>query len=367
MPGQDLDLTLPTAGQANWSGPLNTVLQTIIDDIEEQIVASELLLNGDITLSPDGTAYSINGARSIQLANNAAAYSGSANIGRAYRLDNDLYFLDGDGNNIRITANGAVNVTISGAVSFENWAYSSANQQLTGYSDDTTVAKLLIGDVSFRERTAGVTNVVTVSSPDDLAASYDIKWPTAAAAGDDYFLKINNAGDMSHTNQPTFNTISVAGTSTLAAITSTNGISFNGGSVLSFYETGTYTPVMQINGVNTTATYAEQEGTYLAIGPMVWVNIHVRFGTAEAASTDTIRFTLPATMAPVFTNMTDYAGSCGKMTSGSPRATSALIDNALSTTHVYLRHDTEPTPGPTSFTLTTTGLDIALSICYRRA
>ena len=80
-------------------------------------------------------------------------------LGATYRKSKDLYFTDGDGNNVRITANGAVAGTpgsIAGLTSPAAATYSSGDGTFTWEQDTNTPAPMDSGPVTFPLRSSGL-------------------------------------------------------------------------------------------------------------------------------------------------------------------------------------------------------------------
>lgn len=89
-----------------------------------------------------------------------------------------------------------------------------------------------------------------------------------------------------------------AGTSTIPAWSATpsvTSITLSGGSALSAYTTGTFTPALNFGGSTTGITYTLQFGKYWKIGNMVFINITITL-SSKGAQTGTANFTgLPFT------------------------------------------------------------------------
>lgn len=120
--------------------------------------------------------------------------------GSVYRNNDDLYYVDGTGANVRITQGGAV--AVSGAVGFSGLpfgtagaSYNNLNQSFVFQSATNTAANLDCGSVTLREVVASA-NGVTLASPLVLAASYTMYMPSALPIANSY-LELSPAGNVS--------------------------------------------------------------------------------------------------------------------------------------------------------------------------
>lgn len=116
-------------------------------------------------------------------------------INTIYQFGNDLYFVDGVGNDVRLTLSGAVAGTpgsISNLVSPASASYSSVTGTFIWQSDISTPANMDCGSVILREVLASA-NGITLKSPASLAGSYDLTMPAALPVAQK-FATISNAG-----------------------------------------------------------------------------------------------------------------------------------------------------------------------------
>jgi hypothetical protein len=93
----------------------------------------------------------------------------------------DLYYLDGNGNAVRITQSGGVSGSpgsIANLTSPASATYISATPAFVFQSAANTPASIDAGSYVFRDITAN-SNGITVSAPSGLAANYNLTWPTA--------------------------------------------------------------------------------------------------------------------------------------------------------------------------------------------
>lgn len=114
----------------------------------------------------------------------------------------DLYYIDGNGNNVRITQGGSVTGatgTITGLPSgTAGAAYSSIAKTFIFSSATGVPANLDAGSVLLRDLTTP-TNAVTLAAPNSLAASYTLTMPPSLP-GSQQLLQVGTSGNMVASN-----------------------------------------------------------------------------------------------------------------------------------------------------------------------
>lgn len=120
--------------------------------------------------------------------------------GTIYRNNDDLWYVDGSGANVRITQGGAV--AVSGAVGFSGLpfgtagaSYVSGSQKFVFQSATNTAANVDCGSLLIREVAASA-NAVTLSSPAALAANYTMRLPAALPAATS-LVQSDSSGNLS--------------------------------------------------------------------------------------------------------------------------------------------------------------------------
>lgn len=103
----------------------------------------------------------------------------------------DLWYNDGAGNTVQITANGGVNAT-SASIPGESYAFGTFFWKQGAGS--TTPANFDIGSVTIRPTVAATTFGVTLSPPTSISSAYTINLPALPSAP--AFLTIDNSGAM---------------------------------------------------------------------------------------------------------------------------------------------------------------------------
>lgn len=151
-------------------------------------------INSDLTFNVINNAISL---RSIRFAPQNAPIGNANDLGCAYDVNGDLYYNDGNGNQIRITENGAVGGSpgsISNLVSPASAAYNSTTDTFIWQQGANTPANMDSGSVTIRNDTANA-NGVTLQAPNSLSADYGITLPLLPAA--QAFVTLDQAGNMS--------------------------------------------------------------------------------------------------------------------------------------------------------------------------
>lgn len=206
-----MQLPLPAIGPGGEAGPAwATDLNNALGYIDSH--------NHDQTVGPAGHA-------GAALNQNAFAFTGNLDFGgygpknvgtvkftpqgaplassftqTLYTSGSDLYFNDGSGNAVQITASGAVNTgasgTIGGMDGNSSVTYATATKVYTFLQSSTFPSKLATGDILLYEAAAGVTNAVTVKSPASLGAAYTLTMP-AALPGANALMQVASTGVLS--------------------------------------------------------------------------------------------------------------------------------------------------------------------------
>lgn len=194
----NMNLVLPGVGVT--SGPqyatdLNSSL-TIIDQHDHstgsgvQITPSGLNISSDLTMGGND----LTNIRSLRLAIQSAALSASADLGCLYETGVDLYYNDGNGNQIRITQSGGIAGSpgsISNLSSPASASYVSGTTTFVWQSDTTTPANMDGGSFIFRNISAN-SKGLTLNPPAAMAANYSLTLPSLPAS--QKFMTLDNTG-----------------------------------------------------------------------------------------------------------------------------------------------------------------------------
>lgn len=254
-------LTMPIPGVApgpNYAFEQNVAFLTIDGHDHSpgkgvQIHPNGLNINSDLTF----LANNATNLRSVRFTSQASPLALAADIGCLYESAVDLWFNDGNGNQIRLTQSGSIAGTtgsISGLVPPASASYSSGSSTFIFQSNINTPAN--IDGASFILRNLTVNSKgLTLSPPNAMAANYTITLPSLPAALS--FVTIDTSGNMGTMTEtsilqdlvPTGATIPFAGT----GATPVNYLLANGAAV----SRTTYSDLFTVIGT----TYGPGDGT----------------------------------------------------------------------------------------------------------
>lgn len=125
------------------------------------------------------------------------AQGSTPGVGTIYESGNDLYYVDGIGNNVRITQSGAVSGTpgsIANLTAPASASYVSASSTFVWESDTNIAANMDIGSLVMRNLSPNSTFALTLAPPAALSNNYQITLPTLPSSQS--FVTIDNSGNM---------------------------------------------------------------------------------------------------------------------------------------------------------------------------
>lgn len=193
-----MNMPIPAVGidpGPDWATNLNNCL-TIVDSHDHStgsgvpITPSGMNISSDLTFGGNNAI----GLRSVRLNIQGSPLAGAQDLNCLYDSGVDLYFNDGNGNQIRITQSGGVAGTpgsIANLVPPASASYVSANQTFVWQSDANTSANLDAGSVIFRNVTAS-SHGITMSAPIALGSDYTLTLP--ALPSSQKIMTLDNAG-----------------------------------------------------------------------------------------------------------------------------------------------------------------------------
>jgi hypothetical protein len=198
-----MSLILPTVGQEpgpNWALDLNSSL-SLVDQHNHtsgsgvQITPAGMNINVDLPFNGNDAT----GLRSARFDVQGSPLSGGLDIGCIYVSGQDLYYNDTLGNQIQLTASGAVNGTpgsIGNLIAPAAVTYVPANQTFVFQSNQTnaTPAALDGGPVLIRNITAA-SNYIRLQANPVLPGNYSITLPSSLPASQQ-FMTINSLGNV---------------------------------------------------------------------------------------------------------------------------------------------------------------------------
>ena len=189
MPGSDLNITLPVVGTDSWpvwADRVTTALTTIINDIEPQIVTSEILENAD----HDFNGFALTDARWMTFRQGNTTSLPTYGIGFK---NGDLWACDSAGNQVQITSAGVlagVGNGFRGDTAYAKYTASSSLYEFLDSSsayDDVKANDFIVANGGTASATIGFGGTVNTS----------FTLPATAASGVS-ILSIDSSGQVAH-------------------------------------------------------------------------------------------------------------------------------------------------------------------------
>lgn len=250
----NMSLILPTVGQEpgpNWALDLNSSL-SLVDQHNHapgsgvQISPAGMNINTDLPFNGNN-AISL---KSIRFSSQVSPLAGGSDIGCLYVSGANLYYNDTLGNQIQMTAGGAVNGTpgsIGNLVAPAAVNYVPANQTFVFQSNQTnnTPGTLDIGNVLIRNMVAGG-NYIQIQPNAVLPANYSLTLPSGLPASTSVLL-LDNVGN-----------IATSGTATALSVTTLNSTNVNASNNVSIKND---TGLLQFKNTLDTVQFASLTGT----------------------------------------------------------------------------------------------------------
>lgn len=218
----------------DWGSNINSSL-TILDSHTHspgsgvQITPSGININTDLSYNSSNNAINL---RSVRFTPQGSALSGAADLGCVYESGVDLYYNDGNGNQIRITQSGSVagaSGTITGLPSgTASASFSAITGTFTFQQATATGANLDIGSLIIRYPGSYPTpsgNAIVLAAPSSLSGTYQLTLPSLPSQTN--VMSLTSAGIISSiTYDQVGQGMTSAGANAVAA--STNNPSFGG-------------------------------------------------------------------------------------------------------------------------------------------
>ena len=193
-------MSLPIPGVGTEAGPnyaqdVNDSL-TLLDSHNHtlgqgtQIPTAGLNINADLTFNQFG----ITNSKHVSF---TAQSSALTSVGTIYELNADLYFVDGNGNNVRITQSGAVAAApgnITGLIAPASFTYVPSSSTFVAQSDVAVAANLDAGSLLMRNLSPNSTYALTLQPP-TLTVDYSITLPVLPAS--QKIMTLDASGTMS--------------------------------------------------------------------------------------------------------------------------------------------------------------------------
>lgn len=199
--------------------------------------------------------------RTVRYASQTAALAEPADLGCLYVVDEDLYFNDGAGNNVRITQGGTVTGstgTITGLPSGTASASYSAGtftfEGATSTPATMAVGPLVVGAVEVSP------NKVTITPPAALAASYTVTLPAALPSAT-YPLAISSTGTVTASGTVLLADGSATTPSSSFAADTNTGVFRSASDTLAFSAGGSSRVTISTTAITPTIPILQADGT----------------------------------------------------------------------------------------------------------
>lgn len=200
-PSSNMNLPIPQVGVEpgpDWATDINDSL-TIIDSHDHstgsgvQITPDGLNINSDLTMGQNNLI----DIKSLRLSEQNTPLAGSSDLTCLYASGVDLYFNDGNGNQIQVTQNGGIAGSpgsISNLTSPASASYVAADSTFVWQSDTNVAANLDAGSLVLRNLTVN-SKGLTLSPPNSMAANYSLVLPALPVS--QKFMALDASGNMS--------------------------------------------------------------------------------------------------------------------------------------------------------------------------
>jgi hypothetical protein len=194
----NMSLVLPTIGidsGLTWEQSVN-INSGIVDGHNHangsgvQINPSGININADLPFN----GFNATTLRSVRFNAQGSPVSLPADLDCIYVSGVDLYYNDGNGNQIRITSGGTVNATSSGISSGTNTA-SFSSSTLVVDSASNTPANIQVGSVLVGNSGVSGSKFITISPTGTLSANYNLNLPALPAQTN--VLTLDTSGNIS--------------------------------------------------------------------------------------------------------------------------------------------------------------------------
>lgn len=198
--GMSLPTVSSTLGPA-WAQQINAALG-VVDAHDHtsgkgvQIPSAGLSIDDDLSFG-DSNATDL---RSLRLSSQSAVLSLSTDLGCIYEVNGNLYWNNGSGTPVQITAGAQLAATSLGGISglagtSGSAAFAAGPGSFSWRQAANQAAVMDVGPLAIRD-TAANALAVTFASPAGLAAPYTLTLPPALHAGTPAFLTVTAAGAM---------------------------------------------------------------------------------------------------------------------------------------------------------------------------
>jgi len=236
-----MNLTLPTVGVT--VGPTYATLEvsalTQIDSHNHTsgqgplIPTAALNINGDLGFN----GYNVSLLRAVRLTSQASPLALAGDVTCLYASGGNLYYNNGTGTQVQLTAGAALNAASIGAIggdyatSSASVFYTSVASKFTFTSNTNTAAYMDTGPITLRQVVASA-NGVTITPPAGLSANYQLTLPSGLPATTNV-MTLDSSGNVGYTTAPTLTAATITGAVTVGATLGVTGNATFGGTLSS--------------------------------------------------------------------------------------------------------------------------------------
>lgn len=206
IPSTNMGMPIPVVGVElgpAWASDLNASLG-IVDTHDHSTGKGTPVITAGININADLGFNSFNALslRAARFTAQGSPLSLPADKNEIYVAGVDLYYNDGNGNQVRITAGGAISASpgnIAGLVAPASAVYSAGSGKFTWQKNVDIAANMDMGSIIIREQIVSA-NGITISSPASLVANYTLTLPAALPSSGSQALYVDTSGNMTFVN-----------------------------------------------------------------------------------------------------------------------------------------------------------------------
>lgn len=197
----NMNLSLPGVGTEpgpDYASEVNSSLSTIDQHDHTsgngvQVPSAGVNINTDLPFGGNNATQ----LRSARFSPQGSPLALGTDLGCLYESGVDLYYNDGNGNQIRLTASGSIagaTGSISGLVSPASAVYNPGTATFIWQSNSNVAANMDMRSAILRNSSVS-SNKITLSAPSSLPSNYSLTLPSALPAAQ-HFMSLDNSGNI---------------------------------------------------------------------------------------------------------------------------------------------------------------------------